>query len=239
MYNGPGLPWRSGPSFAAPEYVPESTRPAPPRLVAADGSAANGVDRVVLEDLHDQEIEKSALDLMTLCFEAVTALLTAQQQSAQQQGRKNIIGLKIDQTLPLLKDSDSDFEGHWRQFQSVLECYGKCGAQLSSYETLIMYRRGLPNGSIRIRTFDNELKKARNRNRLPDDVANVSLEFWGKLAELLKESDFQRKGRLDKEMAELHMGKKTHSEFRIAWEELTEHMRQAEMLPRVVSGLTP
>ena len=31
-------------------------------------------------------------------------------------------------------------------------------------------------------------------------------------------------------MANLEMGKKTHAEFRIAWEELIENMRQAEML---------
>ena len=31
-------------------------------------------------------------------------------------------------------------------------------------------------------------------------------------------------------MAELHMGRKTHSEFRVAWEELIGNMRQASML---------
>ena len=214
--------------FALPTYVEEPRRPAPPSIVPMEEVTPYNGNQVYMGEY--REDEKKCLDRMSACIEMVIQLLSAQQLNAQQAGRKNIIGLKIDQTLPLLRDSDADFEGHWRQFQSVLDCYGKCGAQLSSYETLIMYRRCLPNGCLRLKTFDNELKKARNRGRLPDDADKVSEEVWAKLADLLKESGFQRKGRLDKEMDRLEMGKRSHAEFRVDWEILIENQRQAGML---------
>ena len=60
-------------------------------------------------------------------------------------------------------------------------------------------------------------------------IDRVSFDIWGKLAETLKESVFQRKGRLDKEMATREMGK-NHAGFRMAWEELLPSMSSAEMI---------
>ena len=34
-----------------------------------------------------------------------------------------IIGLKFDQTIPVLKDNDVDFEAHWLNFTSIMEMH--------------------------------------------------------------------------------------------------------------------
>ena len=110
-----------------------------------------------------------------------------------------------------------------------LDCYGKYGAAVSQYEILLMYRRCLPAGSLRLKIFDNEVKEARKRERLPGDASKVMEEICVRLATVSKESSFQTQSRLDKEMHQLEMGRKSHGEFRANWEELLENMTDAKM----------
>ena len=46
-----------------------------------------------------------------------------------------LTGIKFDQTLPVLKDSDVDFANHWRNFKSIIDChaYGRKGGSASRY----------------------------------------------------------------------------------------------------------
>ena len=53
--------------------------------------------------------------------------------SAQANDKLNAIaGFKFEQSLPVIKDSDYDFERHVREFQSILDChsFGRRGSVL-------------------------------------------------------------------------------------------------------------
>eukprot|EP00969_Alexandrium_andersonii_P207667 9174324-Alexandrium_andersonii.AAC.1 len=34
-----------------------------------------------------------------------------------------LAGIKFEQTMPVIKDSDPDFDKHWRNFQSIIDCH--------------------------------------------------------------------------------------------------------------------
>ena len=39
------------------------------------------------------------------------------------EGRNALAGLEFKQSMPVLRDKDYDFDGHWRQFESILDCH--------------------------------------------------------------------------------------------------------------------
>ena len=92
-----------------------------------------------------------------------------------------LTGIKFDQTLPVLKDSDVDFSRHWRNFKSIMDChaYGRRGVR--PLDMLTVFRKTLPVGSVRLRAYDTHVDRARRTGRLPEDAAAVLEEMQIKL----------------------------------------------------------
>ena len=53
-----------------------------------------------------------------------------------------LAGIKFEQALPILRDSDTDFDRHWRKFESIIDCHCVSrGAKARPYDILIVYRQ--------------------------------------------------------------------------------------------------
>ncbi len=74
-----------------------------------------------------------------------------------------LAGLEFKQTLPVLKASDTDVDKHWRQFQSILDCHAFGRKAVRPYDVLVVYRKCLPLGSIRLRIFNTCLERLGRR----------------------------------------------------------------------------
>ena len=140
-----------------------------------------------------------------------------------------LTGLKFDLQLPVLKDSDVDFARHWRNFKSIIDChaYGRKGVR--PLDMLTVLRKTLPTGSVRLRTYDTHVDRARRMGKLPDEAAKVFDELQVKLRRCIRETQDQKCFRLAEEFRQLSMGRTSHSEFHSKWEEVVEEMEAAGM----------
>ena len=65
-----------------------------------------------------------------------------------------LAGLGFKQTLPVLKDSDTDFDRHWRQFESIIDCHAYGRKAVRPYDVLVVFRKTLAPGSARLSMFN-------------------------------------------------------------------------------------
>ena len=72
--------------------------------------------------------------------------MTADEISAiTQRGGSPLAGLEFKQTLPVIKDSDLDFERHLREFRGIVDCYAMNRKEgIRPYDLLVVFRRTLP-----------------------------------------------------------------------------------------------
>ena len=95
--------------------APEPPRPTPPVLAqVTPGEVARAED---FEHPEDRIADMRLMEKTTSLMDKVVLLPATQSQNAHHFSKKYIIGLKIDQTLPILRYSDTDFNAHWRQLQ--------------------------------------------------------------------------------------------------------------------------
>ena len=88
--------------------------------------------------------------------------------TAQANDKLNAIaGFKFEQSLPVIEDSDYDFERHVREFQSVLDCYSFGRRGVRPYDQLTIFRKTRPDGSVRLKVYDTAIKRARKADKLP------------------------------------------------------------------------
>ena len=59
-----------------------------------------------------------------------------------------IHGFKLEQSLPVIKDTDFDFDRHVREFQSILDCHTFGRRGIRPYDQLTVFRKTLPAGSV-------------------------------------------------------------------------------------------
>ena len=70
----------------------------------------------------------------------------------EHRGGSGIAGLEFKQNLQVLKDPDTDFDRHYRHFQSIVDCHSVSRASvITPLEVLTLYKRCLPVGSTRER----------------------------------------------------------------------------------------
>ena len=62
-----------------------------------------------------------------------------------------LAGFKFEQSLPVIKDTDFDFDRHVREFQSILDCHSFGRRGIRPYDQLTVFRKTLPAGSVRLR----------------------------------------------------------------------------------------
>ena len=103
-----------------------------------------------------------------------------------------LVGIKFEKNVPILKDSDADFETHWRQFQSLLDCYSFGRTAVRPIDALNYYRLALPQGSTRALIYDTIFKQAMIDGRLPNDAQGVFDEIKDRLREAIRETLFQK-----------------------------------------------
>ena len=84
-----------------------------------------------------------------------------------------IAGFEFKQSLPVIKDSDFDFERHVREFQSILDCHTFGRRGIRPYDQLTVFRKTLPAGSVRLKVYDTAVKRARKAGKLPHDAKDV------------------------------------------------------------------
>ena len=127
------------------------------------------------------------------------------------------------QPLPKLKDNDSDFEKHWEEFLSILAVMSQSKrGKPSGHDQLLIYRKCLPEGSIRLRFFDTWKGIAQRKGRLPEEADKVFEEIIARLKSgvgAIKEPKLTKEIRVDAEFNDLTQGKMSHSEFLSKWEE--------------------
>ena len=142
-----------------------------------------------------------------------------------------IIGLKFDQQLPVLKDSDVNFEDHWLSFTSIMEMHSFGRKGVRPMDRLVAFGTSLAKGGTRHRLYTTAWKQAQRDKRFPEQAAAVLLEIYTKLSGSLRETDFQKKTRLDREFEALDMRGRTHAEFRSMFEEKLFDMDCAGIKP--------
>ncbi len=138
-----------------------------------------------------------------------------------------LTGLEFKQQLPLLKDADTDFDRHWREVQSIVDCHSFGRRGVRPYDVLMILRKSLAPGSVRLRYYDTEMKKARKRGRLPADAAAVLEEIRDKLKKCNRQTRMQRQDKADRVFEALSQGALPHSSFRALWEEALEELEDA------------
>ena len=121
-------------------------------------------------------------------MEAVAAMYT---------GGCSIAGLEFKQQLPVISDSDLDFERHLRDFRSIVDCYALTKrAGVRPYDLLVVFKRTLAAGSTRLKVYETAMAIATRANRLPFQAQAVYDEIIDKLRKSLRESKLQRQTRV-------------------------------------------
>ena len=108
-------------------------------------------------------------------------------------------GLEFKQTLPVIKDCDTDFYRHWRNSKSILDCHSFGRKSVRPYDILVLLKKILPAGSSRLPVYNNIVDKARKQGSLPDDSNAVPEELRGRLTKVIRKTSLLRQDRFDKE----------------------------------------
>ena len=107
--------------------------------------------------------------------QSATALGSDEVAALMQRQGSPLAGLEFKQTLPVIKDSDLDFDRHLREFRSIVDCYALSRKEgIRPYDLLVVFRRTLAVGSTRIKIYDNMIAQAQKDNRLPFQAQAIS-----------------------------------------------------------------
>ena len=130
-----------------------------------------------------------------------------------------ITGIDFKQNIPVIKDTDPDWDRHWLAFKSILDCHNFGRKEVRPYDVLILLRKALPTHGPRLRIYTTAVDKARRSGKLPGGAQEVLDELQVRLRRVIRETEFQRQDRLDKEFEALTMGRQSHAEFQTQFEE--------------------
>ena len=85
----------------------------------------------------------------------------------------SIAGLEFKQSLPAIKDSDTDLDRHIREYQSILDCHTIGKKRVRPYDMLSVFRKTLVPGGTRLKVYDTAVPRARKQGRLPLEAKEV------------------------------------------------------------------
>jgi hypothetical protein len=150
---------------------------------------------------------------------------------AQEDEKCNAIsGIKYDQTIPPLKDTDFSFDDHYEEFMSIVngQAYGRKAVR--PYDVLNLYKKALPLGSTRLKMYDLMIKQARRNGRIPNEAKEVMEEIRVALRQIIRESALAKEERLEAEFNKLTMTNgMAHSAFRVEFQRQVLEMLQADL----------
>ena len=138
-----------------------------------------------------------------------------------------LTGLEYKQTLPVIKDTDPDWDKRYRQFKSIIDCHAFGRRGVRPYDVILLLRKTLPSTGPRIRVYNTVIEQAQLAGRLPQEAAAVLETLELRLRQVIRETPFQKQDRLDKEFEKLEMGRSSHADFQTLFEEKVMLMEQA------------
>ena len=142
---------------------------------------------------------------------------------------QSISSVDFKRKPPMIEDNDPDIERHDRAFDNMIACYSLGRTKLREIDKLHMYASGFKEGSTRRKVYDNIVRKATRKNRIPGEAKEVLAEIRKELRTYIWETSMQKMTRLDKEFEALEQGGLSHADFRALWESKLQDMEEAEM----------
>ncbi len=140
-----------------------------------------------------------------------------------------LAGIKFEQKLPVIKDTDMDLKRHLREFQARLNMHSFGRRAVRPIDRWTLYKQTLQENGIRWKIYCYMDRKATRLGRLPGEAQAVFEETVEAQKERLKETALKKKERVDDQFYRLSMKGKTHAEFRVAFEDAIEDFEDAEM----------
>ena len=135
--------------------------------------------------------------------------------------------------LAWAKDTDTNFENHLLLFNNAVDCHligsGGHRVKMMPIEVLTWYGQCFKPGSIRARTYETAMRKARRAGRLPQDAEAVLKEIQADLGGILQETEIQMHTRLDTEYERLEQGALEFQDFKARFEAKIQDMEEANM----------
>ena len=194
---------------AATEKTPESVIESRQR---SPGNSQTSVDVVNVMGRVAEGFEKT----MAATLEKVSEIAAKNSSADDDQAQDRINAVSMTQfrpAQPTIEDTDPDMDRYDREFGIMVACYGMGSRKPKPLEQLNMY--GFKPGSTRNKVFLNEMRRAAQLNRIPDDAGKVLLEIQVKLRDFIWETNLQKMTRLDQEYQALQQGAMNHAEFRV------------------------
>ena len=147
-------------------------------------------------------------------------------------GTGAVPGLDFKIRLPVIKDSDSDFDSFWARLKSVVAAHAvNHSKKMGPLEMFQLLKNCFPTGSVRAQIYETADKRAVVEQRLPQDAELVLEEVYLELKDAIFETDFQRKDRLEKEWAKLVMTRTTtHAAFKADWNARLQELIQYKVV---------
>ena len=144
----------------------------------------------------DVDMVSRAIGVAMAAASQTKAAAGGPEDSSRETDKVNALArLEFRQQLPQLNDSDVDFDKHWMQFQSILDCHSFGRKGVRPMDVLLVYRKCLPIGSARLRIFNTMFARAMKRGRLPDQAREVMDEIRTKLQRDIRETFIQKQDR--------------------------------------------
>ena len=198
------------------EYVPRTPeRRSTPVQAASPGPSPSSSQAELAQQIQLKMIE--TLDKMNERSEA--SLVSKDVNEAKYTDKANaLVGIKFEQTLPIIKDSDPDFDTHWRRYYSAIQAHSFGRQGVRPWDIIQLIKKTLHPGSTRLMIYNMLYDRAERTGRFPDEAKEVLEEMKIRLRDCIKETSFQKEERLEREMNDLTFGNKPHAEFQAQFE---------------------
>jgi hypothetical protein len=92
-----------------------------------------------------------------------------------------------------------------------------------------MYASGFKEGSTRRKVYENAVRRATKKGRIPEEAKEVFNEIRKELRTYIWETSMQKMTRLDKEFEALEQGGLSHADFRALFESKLQDMEESKM----------
>ena len=111
---------------------------------------------------------------------------------------QGISASEFKRSPPKIRDDNPDLDAYDLQFDNMIQCLSVGKQRVSDYNRLMWYCSGFLDGSTRKKVYDNAIRKAIRKDRLPKESGEVLKEIQAELRTYIWETKMQKMTRLDK-----------------------------------------